>query len=145
MNNLGMVIKLSSSNIPASAEFYTKVLGCVIDKRYTLCKGNFGPESYMQLDLPGLSKNIAIGLYRDIDYPLPVLNFGTALTFVVADLKELIKKLTAKGVKVGDVITNTSDDGYTDIFASFCDPDNNVLYIRENLEKKVKLRLMPLK
>jgi catechol 2,3-dioxygenase-like lactoylglutathione lyase family enzyme len=134
MHEVGLVVKLSSSNILKSAAFYTENLGFVVDKRYTInSNGNYGPNSYMQLTLPGLDTTIAIGLFKDIDEPLPAQATGTAPTFVVADLASVRTKLLANGVTVGEIIKNTSDEGYIDIFAFFADPDNNTLVIRENV------------
>lgn len=130
----GLVIKLSSSNILNSKNFYTEILGCMIDARYTINSGgNFGKESYLQLNLPGINGNIAIGLYKDIDAPLPPQDTGTAPTFLVADIISMRQYLIDKGVSVGEIIINKSDEGYIDHFAFFQDPDNNTLVIRQNI------------
>lgn len=136
----GMVVKLSCSDIKASRQFYTTVLSFTVDERYTLnSDGNFGPSSYIQLNMPGIGRDIAIGLYKDIDGPFPVQAPdtvpGTAPTFVVADIAAMRNSLIAKGVKVGEIISNTSDDGHTDQFAFFQDPDNNTLVIRQNMDQ----------
>ncbi|HSK73268.1 MAG TPA: ferritin-like domain-containing protein [Pyrinomonadaceae bacterium] len=134
----GLVVKLSSSDILNSKNFYTDILGCTIDARYTLnSDGKFGKDSYLQLNLPGLNSNIAIGLYKDIDAPLPKQDPsatpGTAPTFVVADIKSVRQSLINKGVSVGEIIENKSDQGYVDFFAFFQDPDNNTLVLRQNV------------
>lgn len=138
MNETGLVVKLSSSDVLASRHFYTEILGFVVDERYTINKGGcYLNESYLQLNLPGLESNIAIGLYKDIDAPMPKQDPdtapGTAPTFLVGDIKSVRHSLIEKGVSVGEIIANTSDDGYVDHFAFFQDPDNNTLVIRQNI------------
>lgn len=134
----GLVVKLSSSDILASQHFYTKKLGFTVDERYTLnSDGKFGKESYLQLNSTSLGHNIAIGLYKDIDAPLPQQDPstapGTAPTFIITDIKATRKSLLRKGVFVGEIIENKSDDGYIDHFAFFQDPDNNTLVLRQNM------------
>lgn len=137
MKTTGQVVKLSSSEITVSLKFYTEIMGFMVDERYTLNSGgNFGEFSYVQLTMPGLDDNIALGLFKDIDAPFPAGDPstvpGTAPTFVVADIGCVRDSLIEKGVKVGEIISNTSDAGYTDHFAFFQDPDNNTLVIRQN-------------
>lgn len=88
--------------------------------------------------MPGLADNIAIGLFKDIDKPFPPADPstvpGTAPTFMVSDIESVRNDLIAKGVKVGDIISNTSNNGYADHFAFFQDPDNNTLVIRQNID-----------
>lgn len=143
MKTIGFVVKLSSSDILASRRFYTKILGFVVDERYTINVGGcYLNESYIQLNLPDLDNNIAIGLYKDIYAPMPKQDPsaipGTAPTFLVADIKSEREALIKKGVSVEEIISNTSDEGYTDEFAFFQDPDNNTLVIRQNIEHKTK-------
>jgi catechol 2,3-dioxygenase-like lactoylglutathione lyase family enzyme len=138
VETVGLVVKLSSSDILASRRFYTEILGFVVDERYTINKGGcYLNESYLELNLPGLESNIAIGLYKDIYTPFPkqdpVTVPGTAPTFLVADIKSVRQSLIEKGVSVGEIIENTSDEGYIDHFAFFQDPDNNTLVIRQNI------------
>jgi catechol 2,3-dioxygenase-like lactoylglutathione lyase family enzyme len=140
MNETGLVVKLSSSDVLASRHFYTEILGFVVDERYTINKGGrYLNESYLQLNLPGLDDNIAIGLYKDIDAPMPKQDPsatpGTAPTFLVADIESLRQSLIEKDVSVGEIIENTSDEGYVDHFAFFQDPDNNTLVLRQNIIK----------
>lgn len=138
MNTIGQVVKLSASDIQASARFYTEIMGFTVDPRYTLNTGNFGEFSYVQLTMPGLSDSIAIGLFKDIDKPFPAgdpsARPGTAPTFMVKDIESVRNDLIGKGIKVGDIISNTSNNGYTDHFAFFQDPDNNTLVIRQNMD-----------
>ena len=134
----GLVVKLSSSDIVKSKDFYVENLGCRIDPRYTLnSDGNFGTNSYLQLIPPGLSSSIAIGLYKDIDAPFPKgdpeTTPGTAPTFIVGDIEATRRDLIEKGVTVGEIIPNKSDEGYIDHFAFFQDPDNNTLVLRQNV------------
>ena len=138
MNETGLVVKLSSSDVLASRHFYTEILGFVVDERSTINKGGcYLNESYLQLNLPGLESNIAIGLYKDIDAPMPKqdpdMTPGTTPTFLVNDIKSVRHSLIEKGVPVGEIITNTSDEGYVDHFTFFQDPDNNTLVIRQNI------------
>ncbi len=138
MDNTGFVVKLSSSDILTTRRFYTDILGFVVDERYTINKGGcYLNESYLQLNLPGLDKNIAIGLYKDIYTPLPKQDPGTmpgtVPTFLVSDIKSVRQSLIEKGVSVGEIIENTSDAGYVDYFAFFQDPDNNTIVIRQNI------------
>lgn len=134
----GLVVKLSSSDILKSKDFYVENLGCRIDPRYTLnSDGKFGKDSYLQLIPPGLSSSIAIGLYKDIDAPFPKSDPsatpGTAPTFVVGNIESVRQSLIEKGVTVGEIIPNKSDEGYIDHFAFFQDPDNNTLVLRQNM------------
>lgn len=134
ISNVGMVIKLSSSNIKVSTKFYVDVLDCTVDDRYTLTSGaNNGDGSYVQLNLPGLDKHIAIGLFKDIDFPLPAFNFGTVPTFAVHDIKAVCSVLETKGIKFTPVKENISEAGYIDRYTFFNDLDNNALAIRQNV------------
>lgn len=131
----GMVIKLSASDMLRAEDFYTKVLGCTVDDRYTLTqKGQFGAGSYLQLDLPGLS-NISLGLYKDIDFPLPAFSFGTVPTIIVDNADAARDILMAQGITCSDINEDKSDAGYRDRYFFFADPDNNSLAMRQNLGK----------
>lgn len=139
MNKTGLVIKLSTSDVLASRRFYTEILGFTVDERYTINKGGcYLNESYLQLNLPGLDNNIAIGLYKDIYTPFPKQDPSAtpsaAPTFMVADIVSIRQSLIEKGVSVEEIIENTSDEGYVDHFAFFQDPDNNTLVIRQNIK-----------
>ncbi len=134
-----IVIKLSASNIEDSLDFYTGLFGWTVDDRYTLNAGGvYGTFSYVQLNPPGLRGNISFGLFKDIEAPLPAPDLnnpppGTAPTFLVTDIAITRAWLMECGIPVSDVVKNTSDEGYTDCFAFFADPDNNLLVIRENI------------
>lgn len=131
---IGLVVKLSCSNIEAGLLFYSN-LGFIEDTRYRLTQdGQFGMQSYVQLVLPGMGYNIAFGLFKDIHIPLTDSATGTAPTIVVDDIESFIKTLKAQHVSVSKINSNTSDSGYTDHFAFFNDPDNNQLCVRENIK-----------
>ena len=138
MKTIGQVVKLSASDIPVSLQFYTEIMGFRLDERYTInSKGTWELFSYVQLEMPGLPDSIAIGLFKDIDKPFPAGDPstvpGTAPTFMVTDIESVRNSLIGQKVNVGEIISNTSDAGYTDHFAFFQDPDNNTLVIRQNI------------
>jgi len=138
-----MIVKVSVSDMQRSVSFYETILGLEIDPRYTLnSDGHFGQNSYVQMITPeAMIPGFALGLYKDISGPLvPTPNVGTVPSFVVSDIKVTLENFLVKGVVVdkdGDpyIISNTSDEGYTDHFFFFRDPDNNSLVIRENISK----------
>jgi catechol 2,3-dioxygenase-like lactoylglutathione lyase family enzyme len=138
MKTAGRVVKLSASDIQVSVKFYMEIMGFTVDDRYTLNTGGaWGTFSYVQLNMPGLADNIAVGLFKDIDKPFPAGDPstvpGTAPTFMVTDIESVRNSLMEQKVNVGEIISNTSDAGYTDHFAFFRDPDNNTLVIRQNM------------
>ncbi|MCV9933948.1 VOC family protein [Flavobacterium sp. LS1R47] len=138
-----VVIKLSVSDILKSKKFYEEILGFKIDDKYTLnSDGNFGAESFMQLDSDSKDENgFMLGLYKDIDtpfYPLP--ETGTVPTFIVDDIQTTLDYFKTQNVVIDvidgtEIISNISNKGYVDQFFFFRDPDNNSLVIRENILK----------
>ncbi len=133
---IGSITKISCHDVGVS-KFYTDILGLVIDGRYTIAGGKPGDTPYVQMIIPGLDNNIAIGLFQDIDKPFPPVDFdhlppGTVPTFVVPDIDAARAYLVSCGVRVSPVIDEKSDKGYTDRIAFFTDPENNVLVIRQN-------------
>lgn len=76
------VIKISSSDFKRSIDFYQKNLGFEIDNRYTInVGGDFGNESYLQMNSPG---GCTIGLFKDISAPYsPLPESGTVLSFIM--------------------------------------------------------------
>ena len=140
-NSEGMVIKISVSDILLSKDFYSAVLGFIVDDDYTINSNHdFGAESYMQLNLKSNTGNqITIGLYKDIEAPFnPLPQNGTVPSFLVKNIDETLAYLQSKKVVIDTIggvyiVTNTSDKGYTDKFFFFRDPDNNSLVIRENI------------
>jgi catechol 2,3-dioxygenase-like lactoylglutathione lyase family enzyme len=138
-----VVIKLSVSDILKSKKFYEEILGFKIDDKYTLnSDGNFGTESFMQLDSDSIDENgFMLGLYKDIDtpfYPLP--ETGTVPTFIVDDIQTTLDYFKTQNVVIDvidgtEIISNISNKGYVDQFFFFRDPDNNSLVIRENILK----------
>lgn len=129
-----VIIKLSVSNVLAAQAFYTEILGFTVDQGYTInAGGNYGMESYVQLQHEGLKGVVALGLFKDIEQPMAPQETGTAATFIVKDIVSTRDFLIAQGVEVGGIIENTSDHGLIDHFAFFADPDNNTLVIRQNM------------
>ncbi|WP_268036481.1 VOC family protein [Algoriphagus sp. PAP.12] len=128
------VVKISSSDFKRSIDFYQKNLGFEIDNRYTInVGGDFGNESYLQMNSPG---GCTIGLFKDISAPYsPLPESGTVLSFIMDNLDETLKIFEEKGIPIDPpgIILNTSDEGFQDKFFFFRDPDNNSLVIRENL------------
>ncbi len=103
---------------------------------------NYKSDSYVQLYLDAKGKDFfSLGLYKDIDKPyVPPFPGGTVPSFIVDDVKATLVSFQSKNVvidKTGDsfMISNTSDNGCTDIFFFVRDPDNNSLVIRQNLCK----------
>lgn len=124
-----------------SKVFYETILGFEVDDRYTInTGGNFGAESYIQMNLKsGSGQVLIIGLYQDIQAPYnPMPQTGTVPSFIVDDIEETLKTFLDKNVVIDKIdgqyiISNTSNSGYTDHFFFFRDPDNNSLVIRQNL------------
>jgi catechol 2,3-dioxygenase-like lactoylglutathione lyase family enzyme len=141
-----LVTKISVSDMITSKNFYENILSLTLDDRYTINSGDsYGPGSYMQFNYNVSSgMQLSLGLYKDIDEPFPVPpQTGTVPSFIVDDVYATLHLFLANDLIVlamgdgkGDdryVVKNTSDQGYTDLFFFFCDPDNNVLVIRQNL------------
>lgn len=128
------VVKISSSDLSRSIDFFQKNLGFEIDNRYSInVGGDFGNESYFQMNS---SSGCTIGLFKDISAPYsPLPESGTVLSFIVDNVDETLKTFEAKGISIDPpgIILNISDEGYQDKFFFFRDPDNNSLVIRENL------------
>lgn len=144
-----LVTKLSVSDVLHSKEFYENVLGFTVDERYTISDGGtYSTNSYLEMNAPcAQGGSFTIGLYKDIDAPYPSMPAnGTVPSFIVDDIKATLQDLLQQGVVVmpmgggeGDdkyIISNTSDEGYVDLFFFFCDPDNNSLVIRQNMGKE---------
>lgn len=140
-SSTGIVIKLSSSDILVSKAFYINILGFQADDRYTInAGGNYGPTSYLQLNAVQNDQAVyAIGLYKDIDQPFsPPPENGTVPSFLVSDLEATLAYLQGYNVTIDKIdgqiiLSNTSDEGYTDHFFFFRDPDNNSLVARQNI------------
>jgi catechol 2,3-dioxygenase-like lactoylglutathione lyase family enzyme len=139
-----LVIKLSVSDMLMTKSFYENILGFKEDARYTInTGGNFGAESYVQLEL---NKTLILGLYKDISTPFePIPQTGTIPSFIVDDIEGTLACFLSKNVVIDKIdgqyiISNTSDSGYTDHFFFFRDPDNNSLVVRQNLKKISKNR-----
>lgn len=138
-----LVIKISASDMLKSKAFYETILDFKVDDRYTInVGGNFGAESYIQMNLmSGSRKKFVIGLYQDIQAPYnPMPQTGTVPSFIVDDIEKTLKTFLDKNVVVDKIdgqyiVSNTSDKGFTDHFFFFRDPDNNSLVIRQNLKK----------
>ena len=146
-----LVIKLSVSDVVKSIHFYETILGFTVDPRYTInsktntgvdSHGNFGLYSYVQMYQTEGGNTAIIGLFKDIGEPYqPLPQTGTVPSFIVDDIEATLQSFQSQRVVIdsikGVIINkNTSDDGYTDHFFFFRDPDNNSLVIRQNLEKK---------
>lgn len=144
-----LVTKVSVSDMLRSKSFYESILGFTVDERYTISDGGtYGTNSYFEMNAPcSQGGTFTIGLYKDIDAPYPSMpDNGTVPSFIVDDVKAALMDLLNKGVVVmplgggeGDnkyIISNTSDEGYVDLFFFFCDPDNNSFVIRQNMGKK---------
>lgn len=139
-----LVVKISVSDLLKSKAFYENVLSFKEDNRYTInIGGNYATESYMQLNLKiTKNNNMVLGLYKDIDKPYqPMPQTGSVPSFIVDDIEGILSKFLSQKVVIDQIdgqyiISNTSDNGYTDHFFFFRDPDNNSLVIRQNLEKK---------
>jgi catechol 2,3-dioxygenase-like lactoylglutathione lyase family enzyme len=139
----GMVNKVSVSDMDAAVDFYCKKLGGCLDPRYTISKAvQPNQTAYAQIlfHLMG-NTTMAFGLFNDINHPFDhnvhtEQGKGTVPTFIVRDIELTISMLRAKDIECSDVISNTSDQGYTDHFAFFNDPDNNILGIRQNFPPK---------
>ncbi|TRX36514.1 VOC family protein [Flavobacterium sp. ZT3R18] len=137
----GIVVKLSVSDVLKSKKFYEEILGFKTDDKYTLNSGgNYGMESFIQLYLDSKSKiGFMLGLYKDIDAPFdPLPQTGTAPTFIVDDIEATLDYFKKEKVVIDEIegeiiISNTSDQGYTDRFFFFRDPDNNSLVIRQDM------------
>ena len=135
---VGLVSKLSCSSPAASIDFYGTTFGFAVDPRYTInAGGNFGAGSYVQLN-GGPGGVLTLGLYKDIDSPFPPLDLnqpppGTVPSLIVTDAAALRDSMLARHRNVSEMISNTSDEGYTDHFFFFTDPDNNVLVARQNM------------
>ena len=136
-----LVIKISVSDMERSRNFFIKLLGFTEDERYRINSGgNFGTESYMQLNLTkGGQNSVTLGLYKDINQPFqPDPQNGTVPSFIVEDIETTLKIFQKEQVRIdlqdGQIIvSNTSDQGYVDRFFFFRDPDNNSFVIRENM------------
>jgi hypothetical protein len=141
-----LVTKISVSDMITSKSFYENILSFVLDDRYTINSGsNYGRGSYMQFNCNVSSGMlISLGLYKDIDEPFAMPpQTGTVPSFIVDDVYATLHLFLADDLVVlamgdgeGDdkyVVKNTSDQGYMDLFFFFCDPDKNVLVIRQNL------------
>ncbi|WP_316822541.1 VOC family protein [Pedobacter gandavensis] len=129
-----IIIKLSVSNVLEAQAFYVEKLGFSVVEEYTINSGgDYGMDSYVQLNHNGLQGFVALGLFKDIDDPMKPEDAGTVPSFVVKDIDLARDFLITQGVDVGGVIENTSDLGYVDRFAFFNDPDNNSLVIRQNM------------
>ena len=119
-----MVVKISVSDVPKSIAFYERVLGFIIDERYTLnTGGDFGEFSYVQMYFPVTDDNkLILGLFKDIDQPFePLPQTGTVPSFIVENINETLQYFQDLHVVIdkidGHIIqSNTSDDGYTDHF-----------------------------
>lgn len=136
-----LVVKISSSNLQRSFDFYTSVLSFNPDPKWTLNTGGFGNDSYMQLNFSDNTGRLlfALGLFKDIDRPyLPLPQTGTVPSFIVDNIEETLRYLQSKHVVIDGtpgnyIITNKSDAGYVDKFFFFRDPDNNSLVVRQNM------------
>lgn len=129
-----VIIKLSVSKVLEAQAFYTEKLGFTVDHGYTInAGGDYGMDSYVQLQHEGLKGAVALGLFKDIEQPMAPQETGTAATFIVKDIVRSRDLLIAQGIAVGSIIENTSDQGLIDHFAFFADPDNNTLVIRQNM------------
>lgn len=143
-----LVVKISVSDMLRAQAFYEKILGFTTDHKYTINKGgNYGSESYMQLNAPSSAEGaFTLGLYKDINQPYKAMpQNGTVPSFIVKDIHATLRHFLEQKVAVQPVgkaheqpeyiIENKSDDGYIDLFFFFCDSDNNALVIRQNLKK----------
>ncbi|UZD24417.1 ferritin-like domain-containing protein [Algoriphagus halophytocola] len=136
-----LVTKISVSNMEKSKDFYVNLLGFTEDERYRInAGGNFGNESYVQLNLSKGGQNIVtLGLYKDISQPFdPAPQNGTVPSFIVEDIETALKIFQKEKIKIDSqdgqiIVSNTSDQGYVDRFFFFRDPDNNSFVIRENM------------
>jgi catechol 2,3-dioxygenase-like lactoylglutathione lyase family enzyme len=141
-----LVTKVSVSNMITSKNFYEDILSFQLDDRYTInSDGSYGHGSYMQFNFNVSSRMpLSLGLYKDIDEPFAEPpQTGTVPSFIVDDVYATLHQFLSHNLIVlpmgdgkGDdkyVIKNISDQGYPDLFFFFCDPDNNVLVIRQNL------------
>ncbi len=137
-NYQGMVVKVSVSDMRKSIDFYCNVLGGKIDERYTITKKE-QPKAvpYVQLLFNNMGVTTAIGLYNDIKEPFKenTNGVGTIPTLVVENIEEMITFLKDHDVECSEIISNTSDQGYTDKFAFFNDIDNNAFALRENVAR----------
>lgn len=135
-----LVVKVSSSNMQRSLDFYAHILNFKLDPKWNLNSGNWGKASYMQLNFEINNKTaFALGLYKDIDGPYePKPQTGTVPSFIVEDIDATLHYLINHGVVIDGtpgnyIITNVSDSGHEDRFFFFRDPDNNSLVMRQNM------------
>lgn len=136
-----IVVKISVSDMERSQLFFTKVIGFRVNKKYTINKGgNFGMESYVQLDMDTFPEQaFSLGLYKDLEKPFePKPQTGTVPSFIVSDIEAALHYLQSLHVEIDEfdgviILSNTSDEGYTDRFFFFRDPDNNSFVMRQNM------------
>lgn len=136
-----LVVKVSVSDIPKSLAFYSSVLGFRLDDRYNIdMDGNWGSNSYVQLNFESEGKVLwAIGLFKDIAQPYaPVPQTGTVPSFMVTDIQATLAYLKSNQVVIDqvdgqEIISSTSDSGYTDLCVFFRDPDGNSWVVRQNV------------
>lgn len=133
-----IIIKLSVSDVLQSQKFYEEILGFKTDEKYTLNSGgNYGTDSFIQLYLED-TIGFMLGLYKDITTPFdPLPQTGTTPTFMVDDIEATLDYFQKEKVVIDEIegeiiISNTSDQGYTDRFFFFRDPDNNSLVVRQD-------------
>lgn len=134
---LGMVVKISTSDMLRSIGFYCGLLGCTLDDRYTInANKTWDTNSYVQLNYERNGQLLfVIGLFKDLDQPYATVpQNGTVPSFLVPDVQAFYNLLAAEGIGIdSEIIPNTSDLGYTDHFFFFHDPDNNALVARQNM------------
>jgi catechol 2,3-dioxygenase-like lactoylglutathione lyase family enzyme len=133
-----IIVKLSVSDVLQSQKFYEEILGFKTDEKYTLNSGgNYGTDSFIQLYLED-TIGFMLGLYKDITTSFdPLPQTGTAPTFMVDDIEATLDYFQKEKVVIDEIegeiiISNTSDQGYTDRFFFFRDPDNNSLVVRQD-------------
>ncbi|MBD2757138.1 VOC family protein [Spirosoma validum] len=140
-----LVVKLSISDMLKSSRFYCELLNFTftVNENYMInSDGNFGLDSYMELDMPAAKGHFSIGLYKDIVSPLsPKPNIGSGPSFIVDNLQAALSYLQSEKVVIDSadgkiIIKNKSDEGYVDEFFFFRDPNNNSLVMRQNRTKK---------
>ncbi len=138
-----LLIKISVSNMLQSKLFYERILGFKMDDKYTINVGKtFAKSSYMQLNLSYTKdRSMSIGLFKDIDAPFkPIPLIGTAPTFIVEDIKTTLRHFQDLQVVIDKkdseiIISNSSDEGHSDLSFFFRDPDNNSLVVRQYMRK----------
>lgn len=151
MNNSGILIKISSSNIEDSIEFYRDLFKYEVQPEYTINKGgDYGEFSYVQMVPSNGLSNVGIGLLKDIDKPFVIdgelanNTSGQVATFMTDDFEYIVDVLKNAFVRIEVMPNEESDDGIINTLAFFTDPANTYWHfgktlLKHSLQKKIKL------